>query len=165
LAGVQVDLVDAKYAPHCLTRDFSSFMHRTPADLSQHIRPEAIDDILREDDYYKFLVKFEDGPHITIPKFIMGDFRLFTSPNGQCPLSCSSHRSNSTVDPVFFILHAQIDRIWWRWQQYDLPRQENQYKGKYAPMSEQQANIDDMMFIGGLAPDVKVSELMNIPSG
>jgi hypothetical protein len=86
---VQVDLAGLRYSPHCLTRDFGSFHHEPVADLSQHVRPEAIDDLLREDDYYAFLVKFEDGPHIAIPKFIMGDFPLFTSPNGQClvPLS------------------------------------------------------------------------------
>jgi hypothetical protein len=51
--------------------------------ISQQIRPSAIDKLMREDDYYRFLVRFEAGPHLGVPKFIMGDFRLFTSPNGR----------------------------------------------------------------------------------
>lgn len=81
-ANFEVALADATYAPHCLTRDFGSFKDEPVANLSQHLRPSAIEALLVEDDYYKFLVRFEDGAHIAIPKFIMGDFRLFTSPNG-----------------------------------------------------------------------------------
>ncbi|OWY46342.1 Di-copper centre-containing protein [Alternaria alternata] len=83
-ANVNVSLAGATYAPHCLTRDFGSFKHEPVASLSQHLRPSAIEALMEEDDYYEFLVKFEDGAHIAIPKFIMGDFRLFTSPNGRC---------------------------------------------------------------------------------
>ncbi|KAG9193566.1 tyrosinase [Alternaria panax] len=148
-AHVHVSLAGATYAPHCLTRDFGSFKHEPVANLSQHLRPRAIEALMEEDDYYKFLVKFEDGAHIAIPKFIMGDFRLFTSPN----------------DPIFFLHHGQIDRIWWRWQQHDLQRRQYLYTGSFKPRSEKQASLDDIVSVGGLAPDVKASELMNVRSG
>lgn len=80
LANLQVAHAGAAQAPHCLTRDFGS--GEPVANLSQLLRPSAIEELMYQDDYYKFLVRFEAGPHIAIPKFIMGDFRLFTSPNG-----------------------------------------------------------------------------------
>ncbi|KAI5364411.1 hypothetical protein J4E82_011478 [Alternaria postmessia] len=148
-ANVNVSLAGATYAPHCLTRDFGSFKHEPVASLSQHLRPSAIEALMDEDDYYEFLVKFEDGAHIAIPKFIMGDFRLFTSPN----------------DPIFFLHHGQIDRIWWRWQQHDLQRRQYRYTGSFKPRSKEQASVDDIVSIGGLVPDIQASELLNVRSG
>ena len=66
---------------HCLTRDFGS--GEPIANLSQLLRPEAVEELLLEDDYFRFTLRFENGPHVAIPKFILGDFRLSTSPNGQ----------------------------------------------------------------------------------
>lgn len=174
-ANVNVSLAGATYAPHCLTRDFGSFKHEPVASLSQHLRPSAIEALMEEDDYYKFLVKFEDGAHIAIPKFIMGDFRLFTSPNGRCFqffltvlftfLKMENSFANTLVDPIFFLHHGQIDRIWWRWQQHDLQRRQYRYTGSFKPRSKEQASVDDIVSIGGLAPDIQASELLNVRSG
>ena len=72
--------------------------------------------------------------------------------------------ANTLKDPIFFLHHAQIDRIWWKWQQYDLPRRQNMYTGSFKPRSEEQASLDDIVSIGGLAPDVKVSEIVDVRS-
>ena len=165
-ANFEVALADATYAPHCLTRDFGSFKDEPVANLSQHLRPSAIEALLEEDDYYKFLVRFEDGAHIAIPKFIMGDFRLFTSPNGTSGYSAGLRSiANTLKDPIFFLHHAQIDRIWWKWQQYGPPRRHNMYTGSFKPRSKEQASLDDIVSIRGLAPDVKVSDIVDVRSG
>lgn len=39
------------------------------------------------------------------------------------------------------------------------------YTGSLKPKSEERASLDDMISLGGLAPDVKVSEIMDIRSG
>jgi hypothetical protein len=39
------------------------------------------------------------------------------------------------------------------------------YMGSIKPRSKQQASLDDIISIGGLAPDIKVSELMDVRSG
>jgi tyrosinase len=68
-------------SPHCLTRDIGS---GEPLDeLMQNIRPDALKTLMHEDDYYRFLIHLEARPHISIPKAIMGDFSLFTAPNGE----------------------------------------------------------------------------------
>ena len=130
---------------------------------------------MEEDDYYEYLVKFEDGAHIAIPKFIMGDFRFFTSPNGRCFqffltvlftfLEMENSFANTLVDPISFLHHGQIDRIWWRWQQHDLQRRQYRYTGSFKPRSKEQASVEDIVSIRGLAPDIQASELLNVRSG
>jgi hypothetical protein len=50
--------------------------------------------VMGETDYYKFLLKLEDGPHAAIPINVRGDFSRFTAPNGMFSTSinglCSS---------------------------------------------------------------------------
>jgi len=49
----------------------------------QKIRPSALEKIRREPDYYRFLIRLEAKSHLSIPKAIIGDFGLFTAPNGK----------------------------------------------------------------------------------
>jgi tyrosinase len=141
-----VAYVGGSHSPHCLTRDFGSNLsfHETPKQLS----PSAVEALLSEDDYYKFLVNFEATTHVAIPKFIMGDFRFSTSPN----------------DPIFFLHHAQVDRVWWQWQMYSLDRR-LAYGGKFKAKESKLASPDDAISIGGLAPDIKVRDIMDVRSG
>ena len=69
--------------------------------------------------------------------------------------------SNMTLDPVFFLHHTQLDRMWWRWQHMDITKRLQEYKGLSENDSSQQASLGDMLGMGGLAPDIKVIDIMD----
>ena len=64
-------------------------------------------------------------------------------------------------DPVFFLHHAQLDRLWWTWQQRDPQTRMSQYHGLTANNSTKPGSLKDVVPMGGLAPDVIVSDIIN----
>ena len=68
------------------------------------------------------------------------------------------------ADPVFFLHHAQLDRLWWRWQQVNPQRRLKEYIGKAAYNSNDDASLRDTVPMGNLAPDIQVSEIMSTES-
>lgn len=64
------------------------------------------------------------------------------------------------IDPVFFLHHTQLDRLWWRWQQADPQQRLTEYLGRAAQNSTESASLEDVLPMGNLAPDVQVSEIM-----
>jgi tyrosinase len=63
------------------------------------------------------------------------------------------------VDPVFFLHHAQLDRLWWTWQAL---HEENRldYIGVASHHSKEKASVTDLLLMGGLAPDIAVSQVL-----
>ncbi len=70
----------------------------------------------------------------------------------------------SCLDPVFFLHHAQLDRLWWKWQTLH-PERKFDYKGITEHGSEVLASTDDVLRMGGLAEDVKVAEVLDSRGG
>jgi tyrosinase len=68
------------------------------------------------------------------------------------------------LELMFFLHHAQIDRLWWQWQQRDLADGLSLYGGSFKSKSERRAGLDDVILGGDLAPSVKVRDVMNIQS-
>lgn len=64
------------------------------------------------------------------------------------------------ADPVFYLHHAQLDRLWWLWQLRAPNTQLWDYGGKPSPKSTGVATLDDILPMGGLAPDIQVREIM-----
>jgi len=142
-ANFQALYFGAKNQTHCLSRGF-----RSGADLDvecgQKIRPDALEKVLRLPDYDALNIGIEHGPHDAIPHGVRGDFIKVTAP----------------YDPVFFLHHTQLDRLWWTWQQEDPEKRLTEYIGKARGTSSDKATLDDMLKMYGFAPDVKVSEVM-----
>ncbi|KAL0933454.1 monooxygenase [Colletotrichum truncatum] len=93
----------------------------------------------------------EGGPHGIIHSSIGGEMNPSTSPN----------------DPVFFLHHAQIDRLWWLWQQSDVAARQADYTGQAAVQGSDTrvaASLDDALLMGGLAEDATVRDLMTTTS-
>lgn len=64
----------------------------------------------------------------------------------------------STNDPIFFLHHAMIDRVWWLWQQQNPSVRNADYSGvEYA---NQPATLDSIMYMSGFAPDRVVRDFM-----
>jgi tyrosinase len=124
--------------------------------------PEAIASIIALDTFVDFEFDLENKPHASIHSAVggkMGDMGPSSSPN----------------EPLFFLHHAQVDRLWWLWQQGDPSVRKTEYAGKreitpgvggrpllpgeVAPVDPPAALTDIMPFMK-LADDLPVSAVM-----
>ncbi|KAI0376099.1 putative tyrosinase [Hypomontagnella monticulosa] len=142
-AGLQVQYYGEDWHPHCLSRGF------LVGELQDHfgaqrLNSSAMAAVLDEADYYSFLLKLEDGPHSAIPINVRGDFSTFTAPN----------------DPIFFLHHGQVDRLWWKWQNENFKTRALAYDGPSRHNSSVPAQLTDLIEMVGLAPSVPVGSVM-----
>ncbi|KAF2204311.1 monooxygenase [Delitschia confertaspora ATCC 74209] len=137
--------LDEEYYPHCLSRGFLTGEELEAQ--SESLVPERIEELLDVPNYNSFNLGLENGPHLAIPRSIRGDFSLLTAPS----------------DPVFFLHHTQLDRLWWRWQSRERTRIA-QYEGLAAHHSHESASITDLLKMGGLAPDIPVLRVLDTES-
>ncbi|KAJ8113017.1 hypothetical protein ONZ43_g5256 [Nemania bipapillata] len=147
-AGLQVQYYDGDWNPHCLSRGFlaGEYLDHFGA---QRLNSSAMAAVLDEPDYYRFLLMLEDSSHSAIPILVRGDFSRFTAPN----------------DPIFFLHHAQVDRLWWKWQSEDLEVRALAYNGPSRQNSSIAAQLSDQVEMAGLAPDIPVSSVITINHG
>ncbi|KAM7211737.1 hypothetical protein V8F06_012870 [Rhypophila decipiens] len=122
--------------------------------------PQIVAEVLATDSSYDaFREALEGGPHQAVHFGIaigngrgrIGDMVPSSSPN----------------DPIFFLHHTQVDRLWWIWQQADESRT-NAYDGFHrlppnAPEGEQgpPVTLNDILAMRDLAPDAKVLDVMD----
>lgn len=69
------------------------------------------------------------------------------------------------ADPLFYVHHAQLDRMWWRWQQEDPRHRTAEYEGKHMFNSTDNATVNDMLLFGGFAEDIPVRDVMSTEGG
>ena len=79
-ARLQVLYVEKYPYPHCLSRGFAVGENLTR--FSAALEPRALDELLQTPDYATFNLGVEDGPHLSIPRSIHGDFSTVTAPAG-----------------------------------------------------------------------------------
>ncbi|QIX01569.1 hypothetical protein AMS68_007086 [Peltaster fructicola] len=144
-ANLNVSFYDVQVKPHCLSRGFrdqaGNLGHIDGNDLS----PESIQEVMRLDRYEDFLEAIEAKVHDAIPFGIGGDFETFTAP----------------YDPIFFLHHTMLDKLWFDWQQKDDQARRDQYGGHKQRHSIEMASLEDEVGLLGLAPAVKVADLMD----
>lgn len=72
----------------------------------------------------------------------------------------------ASKDPIFYVHHAQLDHLWWQWQQEDIDRRLVEYSGKHMHNSTaHDASIQSLLVYGGFTDDIPVSEVMNTEGG
>ncbi|KAL1311897.1 hypothetical protein AAFC00_001969 [Neodothiora populina] len=130
--------------PHCLSRGFwdGQELGRLPG---SDVSPRAIEAILSQADYESFFLALEHGPHNVIPNSIRGDFLKFTAPS----------------DPLFFLHHTQLDRIWWLWQNRHPTQRLTEYTGNSTHNAKRKADLHDVLRVGPIGPDIQVKEVMH----
>ncbi|KAI9711766.1 MAG: hypothetical protein M1820_001911 [Bogoriella megaspora] len=143
-ANLTVLYLDEKDRPHCLSRGFNS-----GEDLMRYgsmLRPSEVEGLLDDPEYKSFNLRLEDSAHIAVPRSIRGDFSMLTAP----------------YDPVFLLHHTQLDRLWWLWQTANTSKRKWQYEGLAAHNeTNSSASLEDFLPLGGLAPDVRVSDIID----
>jgi tyrosinase-like protein len=70
-------------------------------DPAQMPSQASIDAVLNEDTFSGFQFQLESGPHNAVHRAVGGNMA----------------QTNSPSDPLFFLHHANVDRIWSQWQQ------------------------------------------------
>ena len=66
------------------------------------------------------------------------------------------------ADPIFFLHHTQLDRLWWLWQRRQPGNGLTAYSGRKERHSIEMASMEDLIETQGLAEPVKVADLMDI---
>ncbi|KAF2855807.1 Di-copper centre-containing protein [Plenodomus tracheiphilus IPT5] len=148
-ANMTLHYLGLKEQEHCFSRGFASedLLHN----LTSWLRPQIIEKLLLMPRYEDFNGYLEHHTHLAIPGIIQGDLVTFTSPN----------------DPVLFLHHAQLDRLWSIWQQ-STPKRMVDYGGplhRDVPTSEAAAHSSDILRMDGLAPDISVKSILNTRKG
>ncbi|RYP78270.1 hypothetical protein DL771_000747 [Monosporascus sp. 5C6A] len=137
-----------EYAPHCLSRDFNDGTARPGNMRGTAYSDEEMEFVNKWDAYDDFRTYLESIPHGSIHSAVggeKGDLRPSSSPN----------------DPLFFMHHAQVDRLWYLWQQRNPETRNKDIKGqKFQPDNGVVATLDDVMPFMGLTADIKISEVM-----
>lgn len=67
-----------------------------------------------------------------------------------------------TIDPIFFLHHTQLDRLWWLWQQRQPEGGLKAYGGRKQRHSMEMASLADFVEMGSLSEPVRVARVMDI---
>ncbi|KAK4565674.1 hypothetical protein LTR86_003522 [Recurvomyces mirabilis] len=144
--GITADYYDVKYNPHCLSRGFRDLEGKLGHIDGHDISRKSIEEVLTLGDYESFVKLMESRVHDAIPFGIGGDFETFTAP----------------YDPLFFLHHTQLDRLWWLWQQRQPEKGLVSYGGHKHRHSTEMSSLEDEINMKGLAPKIKVAEVMDV---
>ncbi|KAK5949562.1 hypothetical protein OHC33_009369 [Knufia fluminis] len=148
LGGKVANYSEAGYDPHCVTRVFDD----DGDDGMLHNKAwsgDVVRDIMESSQTYdEFRERLENGPHR----------HLHWGIGGEMP------SASSTNDPLFFLHHAQIDRLWWLWQQRNPEKRNAEFFGpiwvENEMLAESGAGILDGIKMLGLTQDVSVQQVM-----
>jgi tyrosinase len=139
--------------------------------FSDSYTKEVIEETNALNNYPDFRYKLEGTPHGAIHSAVGGDMSPATSPNGKClsvaRFACKNiykhglPETDELVDPIFFLHHTQIDRLWTLWQQEKPDARIMDFGGRKTQAGDfPEATLQDVMPYLGLTPDVKVEEVM-----
>ncbi|KAF9558272.1 Di-copper centre-containing protein [Agrocybe pediades] len=134
---------------HCLMRGVDD-------EFTESLSREAVEKALAQPTFEKFRVELEGGEdrpseHGSGHLVIGGDLgNLYSSP----------------ADPLFFLHHANLDRLWWKWQTMDLRRRLTDISGKTLPFAtpKHKTNValDFMLKYDRLAASIPIKEIMDV---
>ncbi|KAJ8062942.1 hypothetical protein OCU04_008189 [Sclerotinia nivalis] len=132
---------------NCLSRGFRSGAEMK--ELGKLVQPEVVKNIMSEDNFETFAHRIEHNAHRFVSQSIRGELSKFTGP----------------YDPVFFLHHTNLDRLWWSWQMMDPKHRVQAYDGKSNRDTLRRASLEDTLDMGGLRRNLPVGEVMEITSG
>ncbi|RYP77635.1 hypothetical protein DL771_001003 [Monosporascus sp. 5C6A] len=141
-AGYNVSTPD----DHCLQRVFNMSV------LTEYAAPSIVNHTLAVQGYSLFRPALENNPHRGAHGAIAGDMLLNYSPN----------------DPIFYLHHCNVDRLWWQWQTADIAARQTEYGGnRYQDDVATDATLyDDVPMVSGFVDEsLVVSDIMWTQSG
>ncbi|OJD30821.1 tyrosinase central domain protein [Diplodia corticola] len=154
------------YNPRCLKRDFS------PSFASQKLNMTMVDKVLAGKTFQEFDVAvqgwvsidgltYHGGGHLGVGGDLGDIGDLYNSPS----------------DPLFFLHHANMDRVWATWESQDIKRRVKDISGPdtqfaypfdfYGDVAYQNITLDYQMHFGALTNSswVRVGDVMDVQGG
>ncbi|KAI9841941.1 MAG: hypothetical protein M1838_003337 [Thelocarpon superellum] len=144
------------YNPRCLKRDLNAYI------ASRWATAGAVKELLTaHDDIGSFQMAMQGSPgspelgvHSAGHNLVGGDpsADMFTSPG----------------DPIFYLHHAQIDRLWWLWQAQDPASRQYALSGTGTYLNQPASpnvTIQDSVDLSPVAPASRIQDLMTTVSG
>ena len=158
---------DGEVEPHCLSRGFPA--EEELKELGQLIRPEAVDELMHEKEYESFAGQLEKRAHKFLSHSVRGDLSRFTGPNGKflpsLPNMLRCSQVDNHPDPVFFLHHVNLDRLWSEWQLIDPRNRITAYSGRANNNSDAAATLTDPLDLGGLSRNLQIVDVMDTTGG
>lgn len=145
-AGLRILYFDRDEQPHCLSRAIRT--GETLEFAMSKVSPRAIEVALQREDYYNFTYWLEMDTHKMLPYVMRGEFAQTSANN----------------DPIWYVAHVNLDRLWWEWQRMDPERRLREYGGNDFAESGHAASLDDVLDVGGLLPNMTVAGMMRTDS-
>ncbi|KAF4547359.1 Tyrosinase-like protein 8 [Elsinoe fawcettii] len=144
-----------QYNPRCLRRDINpkasaSLYDRNTSDLIQNSNDIAAFQNSLQGDFPNGLLGVHAAGHFLVGGDPGSD--TWTSPG----------------DPYFFLHHAQIDRVWWIWQNQDLANRKQVIAGTITLANRppsRAARLDDVLSLGILADNITISDAVSTTEG
>ncbi|KAH9011802.1 Di-copper centre-containing protein [Lactarius pseudohatsudake] len=137
----------------------------------------AVEKILEIPDYKEFqkaLEAIHQGPHGAVHLIVGADLA------GNCPQNasnCIPGTKWSPNDPLFWLHHAMIDKIWYDWQHRNQTNAESFFGGSVEALQSLESyneyptgappflNLSSVMPADGLFPEVAIGDVMDTASG
>ncbi|KAK0633958.1 hypothetical protein B0T14DRAFT_411105, partial [Immersiella caudata] len=141
--------------PHWLSRNFvPGNSPGEPDILGTQYTKEIVDGIHALPTFADFRNALEGGPHSAIHFGVGGG-----APFGNGGAGDLGFPAATPNDPIFFLHHAQVDRLWWLWQKEDASRLTT-YDG--TDHLGTPVTLNDALPMEDLAPDGIVADYMDI---
>lgn len=90
---------------------------------------------------------------------------IFTPPPPLLNPSTPSNLMHQHPEPIFFLHHANLDRVYWQWQSKNLPARLHDVSGSVelmGPITGPNVTLAFPIELGPLAPQVTIRDLMDI---
>lgn len=147
------------YNPRCLKRDLSSHINKAYANASA-----VLANVIHPDNVNDFQLQMQGRP---------GSGNIGIHGGGHFSLGGDPGRDffTSPGDPMFYLHHSMIDRVWWLWQELS-PRQRTQGSSAIAgtrtfmngPPSPD-ATIEDILNMGVVGESRAIKDVLSTTSG
>ncbi|PPQ86638.1 hypothetical protein CVT25_006822 [Psilocybe cyanescens] len=145
--------------PRCLTRDFSPYF------AGRYLGANVTKLTMSAKDFGSFDRVVEGGPSFDASG-LHGGGHYGVGGN----LGIMGDLYNSPADPVFYLHHANLDRVWWSWQKKDLSRRLVDISGPIEIMDYDNVKAGNVtlsfpLHLGVNAPNVTIEDVMDIRGG
>lgn len=152
-------LDDLSGNPRCLSRDLSPYF------ANRYLGINQLELTLSQSDFGHFTRVDDGGPSFDNSGLHGGGHYGVGGTYGQM-----GDLYASPTDPIFFMHHANLDRVWWSWQIRDLEKRLTDISGPIYLMDYNNekggnATLDFPLSVGVNADNVTVGDTMNIKGG
>jgi tyrosinase len=167
LGDISPSYLEGGYVTHCVTRNFD--INSEDGEMhGKHYTPDILKDIIETSETYNdFRERLENGPHRHLHLGIGGEMPTISSTNGIL-FDKLREAILTYLDPLFFVHHAQIDRLWWLWQQRNPTKRNHEFFGSHESKDSMNgsgaATLEDKIMMLGLAQDRPVHDVLTTSS-